>query len=95
MPKPLISRMNQKARLTFAEEHVVQTEEKWSKIHFIDESKFNLFGSNRKHYVQHQTVERLNRKCAKKSVKGGGESVMVWGCFLQQELGLLYSYMAE
>lgn len=89
MPKPLISRMNQKARLTFAEEHGVQTEEKWSKIHFIDESKFNLFGSNRKHYVQHQTVERLNPKCVKKSVKGGGESVMVWGMFSAAGVGPL------
>lgn len=35
---------NQKARL--AEEHVVQTEAKWSRIHFSDESKLNLFRSD-------------------------------------------------
>ncbi len=34
MTKPLISRKNQKARLTFAEEHVVWREENWSKVHF-------------------------------------------------------------
>lgn len=49
--KPLISRKNQKARLSFAEEHVVWTEN-WSKVHFSDESKFNLFGSDGKHYVR-------------------------------------------
>ncbi|KAL0150600.1 hypothetical protein M9458_054101 [Cirrhinus mrigala] len=53
--KPLISRKNQKARLSFAEEHVVWTEENWSKVHFSDESKFNLFGSDGKHYVRRQT----------------------------------------
>ena len=32
--KPLISRKNKKARLAFAEEHVVWTEESWSRVHF-------------------------------------------------------------
>lgn len=87
--KPLISRKNQKARLRFAEEHVVWTEENWSKVHFSDESKFNLFGSNGKHYVRRQTGERLNPKCVKKSVKGGGGSVMVWGMFSAAGVGPL------
>lgn len=51
-------------------------EENLSKFHFRDESKFNLFESNGKHYV-HQTWETLNPKCVNKSVKGGGGSVMV------------------
>ncbi len=63
--KPLISRKNQNARLTFAEEHVVWTEENWSKVHFSDESKFNLFESDGKHFVWCQTGERLNPKCVK------------------------------
>ncbi len=58
--KPLISRKNQKAKLTFAGEHVVSTEQNWTKVHFSDESKFNLFGSDGKHFVQCQTEERLN-----------------------------------
>ena len=87
--KPLISRKNQKARLAFAEEHVVWTEENWSKVHFSDESKFNLFGSDGKHYVRRQTGERLNPKCVKKSVKGGGGSVMVWGMFSAAGVGPL------
>lgn len=87
--KPLISRKNQKARLTFAEEHVVWTEANWSKVHFSDESKFDLFGSDGKHYVQRKTGERLNPKCVKKSVKGGGGSVMVWGMFSAAGVGPL------
>ncbi len=49
----------------------MQKEMNWSKVHFHDESKFNLFGFNRKHYAQCQAGERLNPK----SVKGGGGSV--------------------
>ncbi len=44
MTKPLISRKNQK--ISFAEEHVVWRTENWSIVHFGDESKFNLFGSD-------------------------------------------------
>ncbi len=76
MTKPHISRMNQKARLTFAEEHDVWRDENWSKVYFSEANKFNLFGSNGKHYVHHQTGERLNSKCVNKSVNGGGGSVM-------------------
>lgn len=87
--KPLISKKNQKARLSFAEEHVVWTEENWSRVHFSDESKFNLFGSDGKHYVRRHIGERLNPKCVKKSVKGGGGSVMVWGMFSAAGVGPL------
>ncbi len=60
----------------------------WSKVHFSDESKFNLFGSDGNHFVRHQTRERLNLECLKKSVKGGG-SVMVWGMFSAAGVGPL------
>uniref|UniRef100_A0A8C1RBE1 Tc1-like transposase DDE domain-containing protein n=1 Tax=Cyprinus carpio TaxID=7962 RepID=A0A8C1RBE1_CYPCA len=53
------------------------------------ESKINLFGSDRKHFVRHQTGERL------KPMKYGGESVIVWGMFLQREMGLLYRYLGH
>lgn len=62
MTKPLVRRRDQKARLTFSEVHVVWNEENWPKTHFSDE-----IGSNGKHYVQHQTGERLDPKCVKKS----------------------------
>ncbi len=41
--------------------------------------------------VWHETGERQKPKCLKKSV----EERRKWGCFLQQELNLFYSYMAE
>lgn len=41
--KHLIRRKNQKGRPTFAEDDVVWPEN-WYKVHFSDESKFNLLG---------------------------------------------------
>ncbi len=86
--KPLISRKNQNARLTFAEEHVVWTDENWSKVHFSDESSliylsrwetFCLVSNwgKTEPQVRKKVSERLRRKCL--------------GMFL----GLLYSYIAE
>ncbi len=90
--KPLVNRKNQKAMLTFAEEHVGWREENWSKFHFSDESKFNWFGLGLRGNIlfgMKLRKERLNLKCVMKSVKGGGRSAIVWGCFLQQELDLI------
>ena len=77
--KPLISKKNQKARLNFATEHVVWTEDQWFSVYFSDESKFNVLGSDGRNYVRRKTGERLSVKCVKKTVKHGGGSVIVWG----------------
>lgn len=77
--KPLISKKNQAARLAFANKHVIWSEKEWQKVFFSDESKFNVFGSDGKHYVRRRTGESLNHKCTKKTVKFGGGSVMVFG----------------
>ena len=79
--KPLISKKNQKLRLHFAQAHVVWTEEQWSRVHFSDESKFNVIGSDGETYVRRKTGEWLRVNCVKKTVKHGGGSVMVWGVF--------------
>ncbi len=62
LTKLLISR---KASLNFAEEHVVRREENCSKVHFSDESKINLFGSDGKHFaifMQDNTPVTLQNK---------------------------------
>ena len=50
--KPLISSKNKKCRLAFANEHVLWSQEKWQTVHFSDESKFLLIGSEGKTYVR-------------------------------------------
>ena len=50
--KPLIFSNNKKWRLAFANEHVLWSQKKWQTVHFRDESKFLLIGSDGKTYVR-------------------------------------------
>ena len=58
-------------------------------MHFSDESKFNLVGSDGRQFVRRVTGDRLNPRRVKKSVKFGGGSVMVWGMFSSEGVGPL------
>ena len=84
--KPLISKKNQKVRLDFTTEYIVRTEEQWNMVHFSDESKFNLFGSDGKRFVrcENENTYLLN---AWRKLKFGEESVMVWGMISSVEVG--------
>ena len=83
--KPLVSSKNKK-RLEFANGYVIWTYENWVKVFFSDESKFNLFGNDRKkkNNAKRRIGERLSAKCSKKTVKFGGRRVMVFGMFSSQ-----------
>ena len=72
--KPLISKKNQKVHLDFVTEHILWTEEQWNMVHFSDESKFNLFGSDRKRFVRPKNGRSLSPQWIKKTVKFGGGS---------------------
>ncbi|GFX66307.1 transposable element Tcb1 transposase [Trichonephila clavipes] len=43
--KPYISKANRQARLAFAKMYVRQPTEYWENVIFVDESKYNIFGS--------------------------------------------------
>ena len=58
-------------------------------MHFRDESKFLLIGSDGKTYVRQKVGEELSPKCLKASVKFGGGSVMVWGMLSGDSVGPL------
>ena len=64
--------------LAFANEYVLWSQEKWQTVHFSDESKFLLIGSDGKTYVRRKVGEELSPKCLKTSFKFGGGIVMVW-----------------
>ena len=70
--------------LDFATEYNLWTEEQWNMVHFSDESKFNLFGSDGKSFVRHKNGECLSPQCVRKTVKFGGGSVMVWDDFFSE-----------
>ena len=48
---------------------------------WTDESKFEVFGKKRKIHVRRKQKEKLIPDCIVPTVKYGGQSVMVWGCF--------------
>eukprot|EP00033_Pygsuia_biforma_P007634 GCRY01008771.1.p1 GENE.GCRY01008771.1~~GCRY01008771.1.p1 ORF type:complete len:139 (+),score=4.69 GCRY01008771.1:183-599(+) len=57
---------------------------------FSDESKFVLFGSDkRKLYVCRRSGEALAEECVVQTVKHGGGNVMIWGCFARNGLGVM------
>ena len=88
--KPLLSKKNIKARLVFAKSHITWTVNDWRRVIFSDESKFNLVKSDGICHVRRPKGERLNPKYTIATVKHGGGSVMVWGCFSWFKMGPLH-----
>lgn len=64
--KLYISKKNQMSQLNFATEHVIWTEEQWDCVHFSDESKFNMFGCERRRFIRRSPKERYSPQCTKK-----------------------------
>lgn len=79
--KPLLSAKNRLARLEFAKAHLHWGMEEWKRVCFSDESKYNLFNSDGIRYVRRPPGHRMDPKFTKPTVKHGGGSVIVWGCF--------------
>jgi uncharacterized membrane protein len=62
----------------------------WQHVIFSDESKYCLFGSDRKIYCQQKIGRAYDDRVVKKTVKHGGGSIMVWGCISWKGPGRLY-----
>ena len=63
---------------------------RWKTVFFVDESKFEIHGNNRRIYVRRRPGERLSSQCIKPTVKHGGGNIHVWGCFSFNGVGDLY-----
>ena len=87
--KPLVSKANRKKRLAFYHHHKGWNLNKWSDVLFSDESKFNLYNCDGRIRVWRQSHERYLPDCTRKTVKGGGGSIMVWGCISRKSVGPL------
>ena len=81
--KPLLRTQNKKKRLQWAKLYKYYTAEDWEKVFWTDESKFEMFGTKRDIHVRRKQTEKLIPDRIVPTVKHGGQSVMVCGCFGQ------------
>ena len=87
--KPLLSKKNIKARLSFARKHLDDPQDFWENTRWTDETKVELFGRCVSYYVLHKSYTAFQKKNIIPTVKYGGDSVMVWGCFAASGPGRL------
>ncbi|GFW11920.1 transposable element Tcb1 transposase [Trichonephila clavipes] len=70
--KPYISKANKQAWLAFAEMYVRQSTEYWENVIFVDEGKYNIFGSDGKQKVWRKSNTAIHVKNLRRTVKYGG-----------------------
>lgn len=84
--KPFVSPANRKKRIQFAQETIGKD------LHLTvstDESKFNRFNNDGKHWVWHLPGQHLSPGATGKTLQGGGGSILVWGCLTSLGVGPL------
>lgn len=89
MPRkvPLLTAKDRWRRLAWAIEHREWTQDDWNKVCFLDESKFNLVGSDGMRWCRRKDGDALKDQYVKPRVQQGGGHVMVWGCITRHGFG--------
>lgn len=85
--KPLLRKVNIKKRLDFARKYASRPVDFWKKIVWTDESKFELKNTKRRQRTRCLESERLKPRFTQATVKHGGGSLLVWGCFSWRGVG--------
>jgi transposase len=87
---PLLKPAHVQARLKFANDHLDDPEEEWEKVMWSDETKIELFGLNSTRRVWRKKKDEYNPKSTIPTVKHGGGTIMLWGCFAAGGTGALH-----
>jgi Transposase len=88
--KPYVNKCNRAKRIHYSKTMLGKPFDYWGLVLWPDESKFNLFGSDGKVMVWRSPKEECEPRCTVPTVKHGGGSVMVWGCFSRCGVGNLH-----
>ncbi|KAG0753480.1 hypothetical protein G6F24_012971 [Rhizopus arrhizus] len=78
--KPFLKAIHMKKRLAWANAHKDWTKDDWRRMVFSDETKVNVWGSDGVKYYWKRVDDKLRFHHLDLTVKGGGGSVMMWGC---------------
>lgn len=84
---PLLKRMHVRSRLDFANEFIAKPKEFWDNVLWSDETKIELFGRPGTQKVWRKKGTEYLPKNTIPTVKFGGGSIMVWGCFSAAGVG--------
>uniref|UniRef100_A0A8C5Q6X8 Transposase n=1 Tax=Leptobrachium leishanense TaxID=445787 RepID=A0A8C5Q6X8_9ANUR len=86
---PRLSPKNKKSRLQYAKSHVHKPQKFWDSVLWTDETKLELFGPMDQRYVWRRKNKAYEEKNTLPTVKHGGGSIMLWGCFASAGTGKL------
>ncbi|KAG2463651.1 TCB1 transposase, partial [Polypterus senegalus] len=87
--KPLLSKRHMAAHLEFAKRHLKDSQTMRNKILWSDETKIELFGVNARRYVWRKPGTAHHQANTIPTVKHGGGSIMLCGCFSAAGTGRL------
>lgn len=87
---PLHTNRHLRQRLQFAKNHKNYDSNFWKKVLWSDETKIELFGHNHQKYVFRKKGQAYMPKNTVPTVKHGGGSIMLWGCFNANGTGALH-----
>ncbi|KAG1086471.1 hypothetical protein G6F40_013938 [Rhizopus arrhizus] len=87
--KPFLKAIHMKKRLAWANAHKDWTKDDWRRMVFSDETKVNVWGSDGVKYYWKRVDDKLRFHHLDLTVKGGGGSVMMWGCITYDVPGLV------
>jgi transposase len=88
--KPFISLKNRLARVAWARAHLHWVRKNWEQVLWSDESKFLMFGTDGIKWIRRPIGSRFDHKYQLPTVKHGGGSCIVWGCFSGRGMGPLH-----
>ncbi|KAG2461149.1 TCB1 transposase, partial [Polypterus senegalus] len=87
--KPLLSKRNMVARMEFAKRHLKDSQTMKNKLLWSDETKIELFGVNTRRHFWRKPGTAHHQANTIPTVKHGGGSIMLWGCFSAAGTGRL------
>lgn len=86
--KPLQTAVSRKNRRIWCRQKKNWGMERWGKVLFSDECRFELY-SRRRIRVRRTPTEKFLPECLSSAVQQGGGSIMVWGCISMKGTGFI------